>query len=313
MHVVRRLLVLACAAAVAFSLRCGSDEGPGPPPTRLTISPRDITVSVSSRQEFTAEADGRPAVPSWYVDGIRGGHPDKGMIDVNGLYVAPADIPSGGYVTVTARATFETVLKDSVRVTISKPAGTPCVTVLPDTIPVVPFGIVEFHALVSDCATEAVTWSLSRLWGSALDLGDISEIGVYEAPAGGSNVFAVMVQATSVDCPAKRGIAKVVFYPTDWPDIQLESYTESNDSAGSAPIRAAQCGGAVGGWVVEGLDREGEWVSVPVYVASSGQYRALVRCQTDSLITIVARVAMEGCGTPVPEAEFVLTGGDGLG
>ena len=313
MRVVRGLLALVCGTALAFSLQCGSDEGPGPQPDRLNISPGDMTLGASSSQEFTADVGGQPASPNWYVDGVRGGNPEKGMITGSGLYVAPSEVPSGGYVFLTAKVVMETTLKDSVRLTITKPAGTPYVTVSPDTAAVVQFQVVEFSGDVSDCASGDVTWSLSRLWGSAPLLGNISSEGVYVGPPNGSNIFAVMVKATSVDCPTKVGIAKVVFYPSDWPDIELETFTESNDSTGSAPIKVATCGGASGGLVVEGLDRAGEWIKVPVYIPVAGDYQAFVRCQTEDGATLGVRVTMEDGGTPTPEADFTLAGGDGLG
>jgi hypothetical protein len=180
-------------------------------------------------------------------------------------------------------------------------------------VSVIDLGVVGFSGSVSNCASSEVTWSLARLWGSTDDLGTISPRGVYEAPTGIANSFAVMVKATGVDCPTKVGIAKVVFYPSEWPDIQLESFTESLDAPGSAPIQAATCGGAVGGLAVQGLDTGGEWIKVPIYIPLAGVYRAFVRFQSMPGDTIAVRVAMEGCGTPVPESDFILTGGYGLG
>lgn len=311
----RGLLALVCCTAVVFSLQCGSDEGPGPEPVHLTISPRDMDLGASSSQQFTADVGGQPVVDAnWFVNGVRGGNPETGMVTAVGLYISPSDVPSGDYVTLTARAVVEGIsYRDSIRVTITKPAGTPCVTVSPDTVAVIQLDVVVFSDSVPDCASDSVTWSLSRLWGSNYSLGSISPAGVYEAPPSGSNSFAVMVQASSVGCPTKVGIAKVVFYPSDWPDIELESFNDSFDVPGSATIQAASCGGASGGRVVEGLDNGGEWVKVPVYIPVAGVYQVFVRCQTEAGDTIGVRVTMEDCGAPVPETDFVLYGGDGLG
>lgn len=315
MHGGRRLLALVCLAAVAFSLECGSDEGPGPEPARLTINPRDTELEASSSQGFTADVGGQPIYDaSWYVNGVRGGRPETGMISVAGLFVAPSEVPAGGYVTLAARAVVEGAsYRDSIRVTITKPAGTPYVTVSPDTVAVIEFDMVAFYASMPDCTSDDVTWSLERLWGSTYSLGSISPSGAYEAPSGVDNTFAAMVKATSVGYPGKIGIGKIVFYPSDWPDIQLEGFTESLDVPSSATIQAANCGGAVGGQAVQGLDTGGEWIKVPVYIPLDGVYRAYVRFQSQPADTLGVRVTMEDCGAPAPESEFVLTGGDGLG
>jgi hypothetical protein len=308
-----RIGLLACSLAALLMAQCGTDEGPGPTPAPVTITPDQADLTVSASQQFAATAGGDSVEVMWQVDGVLGGNPAKGLVTPGGLYVAPSALPSLGYVALVAKELADTTATDTVWIHITKPAGTTYVTVSPDTISAQPFSQIEFSSLVSDCFSGDVTWSVSRLWGSASSIGTVSPQGFYEAPGDVSTEFAVMIKATSTGCPDKAGIAMVRYHPSSWPDVELEDYTESYNEPGSIPITAPGCPGASGLKAVQGMDYPGEWIKVPVYVARAGEYQVLVAYQASAGDDIRVRVGIEGCGTPSPECDFVLDEGKGIG
>lgn len=309
-----RFGLLACGLAALLLAQCGTDEGPGPKPGTLAISPGQADLTASSIQQFVATVGEDSVDVIWQVGGVLGGAPGTGMITSGGLYVAPSEVPQLGYAMLVAKELSDTAVTDTAWIHVTKPAGTTYVTVSPDTVSVVPFGQIEFSGVVSDCSSGEVTWSVSHLWGPVSAIGTVSQEGFYEAPGDAAAEFAVMITATSADCPDKAGIAMVKYHPSSWPNIELEDYTASyDDPSGSLTIRAPYCSGASGEKAVQGLDYPGEWIKVPVYIPHAGEYRVVVNYQATIGDDIRVRVGIEGCGTPTPECDFVLDQGKGIG
>ena len=308
------LVVTVGGAAALLGLQCG-DEGPGPDiDGELVITPENPAVALSSSEQFTATVDGHAATVTWYVDGIRGGSVDDGVITTDGLYIAPAEIPAEDRITISAKGIADTTLHAEATVDLVDVPGAAIVVVSPDSTSVLATGNASFLADVIDCTSDGVTWSLARLSGDVFNPGSIAD-GLYEGPLAAEENFAIVIEATSFDCPSKTGIARVMVYapPTAF-DVQTEAYTQSYDAPGSlSPIVAEPCGGAVGGKAVLGLDVAGEFIEVPVDVPVSGTYTVTLRFQAMAGDTIVSAVSMEGCGSPVPGATFTSTQGAGIG
>lgn len=309
-----RFGLLGCGLAALLLAQCGTDEGPGPTPVNFAISPDHADLTASSIQQFVA-LEGEDSVEViWQVDGVWGGATRSGLVTSGGLYVAPNQVPQLGYAMLVAKEIADTTSTDTAWIHITKPAGTTYVTVSPDTISALPFSQVEFSAVVSDCPSGNVTWSVSHLWGPASAIGTVSADGFYEAPGDADAGFAVMIMATSVDCPDKAGTARVTYHLSSWPNIECEDYTSSyDDPSGANPITAPYCSGASGLKAVQGMDYPGEWIRVPVYVPHAGEYRVLLNYQAMAGDDIRVRVGIEGCGAPVPECDFVLNQGKGIG
>lgn len=88
----------------------------------ISVSPTTASIFTNGRQQFTATEVGNPT-PSvtWSVNGVQGGDAALGTISPEGLYTAPATIPSPTTVTVSATHTDERTLSGSASVTILPP------------------------------------------------------------------------------------------------------------------------------------------------------------------------------------------------
>jgi hypothetical protein len=94
------LLILAGVVALAG---CGNGNGSGIPAGTVTISQTAATVGVNQTVQFSATVAGMPNTGvDWEVNGTPGGDAAHGLISTNGLFTAPASVPSPNTVLVTA-------------------------------------------------------------------------------------------------------------------------------------------------------------------------------------------------------------------
>jgi len=306
----RLLWILGLAALAGATLQCGSDTGPG---QGLSILPGDTSLQVSSSQQFAADYGGSSVAVRWYVDGIRGGSIEKGIVTAAGLYVAPAEVPSGATVTLRAESVADTVAAGSVKITITKPSLTPCVIVSPETSSVGASDQIQFSSQVTNCAKDSVTWAIDKVYGNPVSPGDISSGGLYIAPSEPAFKFAVLVKAASINCPGKIGIATIVVYAQrDTFSVEMEAYTDKHD-IGSSNIHAQGCGAASGGSAVLGMDNAGEWIKVPFTVPATGTYQPYLYYQSMGTGTIMASMELSDCGGSQARVSFTLDQGDGIG
>lgn len=86
------------------------------------VAPTGATVSTDQSQQFSAIVSGNSNMEvTWQVDGIAGGNSTVGTISSSGLYTAPAAVPSGGAVTVTAVSEANSAISSSATVAIIAP------------------------------------------------------------------------------------------------------------------------------------------------------------------------------------------------
>jgi hypothetical protein len=302
--------------SILFGLRCGEDSGPGPELPRLVINSDSADQEVSSTQQFEALYGDEPVDVIWQVDGVVGGAPWSGMITNGGLYIAPSSVPEGGTVRIGATAVEDTSVKASVTVEISANGEPAYVTVDPDTATVAVTGSCVFAGSVMNCESHYVSWSIQPINVNPLDLGEITADGTYIAPASAAADIEVLVRATSIGCPGKSGVAKVVVPAQARAfTVELESYVDSHDSVGvprTEPIAAVGCTYASGGKSVVGMDNPGEYIIVPMTVPGSGTYTASVRYAAWTGDTLHVRLQVEDCGQSGQD-EYLLTEGTGLG
>lgn len=91
-------------------------------PGAIAVSPATLTIFARRTQSFTAsEVGNASAAVSWSVDGVASGNPTVGTISTEGLYTAPALVPSPPTVTVAATNTEDTGLSATATVTIVTP------------------------------------------------------------------------------------------------------------------------------------------------------------------------------------------------
>ena len=88
-------------------------------PGAITVSPTVAKVFTRRTQQFAAiEVGNSPPTVAWSVNGIIGGNATAGTISSEGLYTAPAAIPSPATITITATNTEDDRLSASASVTI---------------------------------------------------------------------------------------------------------------------------------------------------------------------------------------------------
>jgi len=129
------LLMLLASTLVLTSCGGGSSGGGGGGPTAVvvSVSPRTLSAFPTQQQQFSAAVSGTAnTAVTWQVNGVTGGNASAGMVDANGLYTAPAVVPSpSNPVMVTAVSQADVTKSGSATVTLKAPtpAGTYTVTI----------------------------------------------------------------------------------------------------------------------------------------------------------------------------------------
>ena len=173
----------------------------------VTLSPAAATLQTKQTQQFTATVTGTSTTTvTWQVNSIAGGNTGIGTIDSNGLYTAPAVVPTPNIVTVNAVSTADTTKVANASVTITN-SGLP-VVVTPATVNVAAGAQQTFVATVG-AATIAPGWSVHCSSLVAGGCGSISNGGVYTAPLAPPPGGTVSVVAVTPDNTALVGTASV--------------------------------------------------------------------------------------------------------
>jgi len=158
-----------------------------------------FTASVSNSTDTTVV---------WGVNGVTGGSPQAGTVSADGLYRAPADLPQGGTVQVTATSHADSSKFATVSVTVSSDIA---VSISPGTASVELGAAQTFHASISSNGKPdpAIRWSLS---GSACPTacGSVDTNGIYTAPQTLPGNASVTMTATSAADPSKQNSASVL-------------------------------------------------------------------------------------------------------
>ncbi len=180
-----RLPVIILLAALAAS--CGGSSGGGtpPPPTqKVTITPKSATVSRGATQQFTAVvASATDQTVRWKVNGVTGGDSVHGLISLEGVYIAPAFVPSPAAVTISATALADPTKTGTATATVQSGSAVHVVMTASGTRVTVPtFGSYAFSAVVTGAANTAVTWKVNGVTGGSAATGTISQSGIFYAP-----------------------------------------------------------------------------------------------------------------------------------
>lgn len=153
-----------------------------------TLAHAQITVQVSPNSEsvypgqvvqFTATVSGaKNQNVIWSVDGVDGGNTEVGIVDGIGNYSAPASIPKGSAVNLTATSVADPNAKATAVVVIKDQ-----VTISPTYTTLVVGDSVQFHATLNGSASSSLTWSVNGAVGGNLATGTITSNGNYTAPS----------------------------------------------------------------------------------------------------------------------------------
>ena len=213
-----RRFALACVllAMGAWTLSCGGG-GAGsvtppsspPPSIHVIVTPNPGTVLLGETLAFTASvSNSTDTSVIWSVNGITGGSPQAGTISADGVYTAPADLPQGGTVQVTATSHADSSKFASANVAITSDIT---VSISPGTASVELGAAQAFHASISSNGKpdSAIRWSLS---GSSCpnSCGSVDANGNFTAPQILPGNASVTLTATSAADPSKQNSASVL-------------------------------------------------------------------------------------------------------
>jgi fibronectin type 3 domain-containing protein len=181
-----------------------------PPPISVSISPPNANLQVGQQLQFSATVLGTTNNSvTWQVNGAAGGNPTVGTISLTGLYTAPAAVPSGGNVKVTAQSVAQTSATGSAPVTINPAPSSISVSILPTSANLQTGQSQPFTATVSGTSNTAVNWAVNGTAGGNATVGTISSAGLYTAPAAVPSGGNVKVTAQSVAQSTATGSATV--------------------------------------------------------------------------------------------------------
>jgi len=181
----------------------GGSTTPPLPQISITIAPNSGTVLLGNTFPFSATvANSSDTSVFWSVNGIAGGSPQIGTISADGLFTAPADLPSGGKVQVTATSHADSSKSSTAGVTVSSDIA---VSLSPVSSSVELGALQSFRASVASSGKPdpAIRWSLS---GPACpsNCGMVDANGNFTAPAILPSAPNVTLTATSVADPSKQ-------------------------------------------------------------------------------------------------------------
>ncbi len=192
--------------------RGGTSSGtpPPPPPASIIVSvtPQTGTVLLGGTLSFTATVQNTSdTTVTWKVGGISGGSAQVGTITADGVYMAPADLPQGGTVQVTATSHADSSKSGAAAVTLHSDIT---VAISPGTANVELGSVQAFHASISSGGIPDTTirWSLAGA-SCPTACGSIDNNGNYTAPQTIPSSALVTVTATSVADPSKQNSASI--------------------------------------------------------------------------------------------------------
>jgi hypothetical protein len=201
------LFVLTLSQAACGGGGGGTTTPPPPPPQiTVTITPNSSSVLLGNSLPFSATVTNTPDTSvSWSVNGIFGGSPQVGTISPDGLFSAPADLPTGGKVQITATSHADPSKSSTAGVTISSDIT---VSLSPSSSSVELGALQSFQASITSSGKPdpAIRWSLS---GSACpnNCGTVDANGNYTAPAILPSTASVTLTATSAADPSRQNSA----------------------------------------------------------------------------------------------------------
>ena len=192
----------------------GTPPSPPPPNVVVAIQPASARLFLGQTQAFQATVTGSTNTNvTWEVNGVSGGSAASGTISSVGLFTAPAILPPGASVSVTAVSQVNPKDSASVLVTLQDNI---VVSVLPLSATLTTGAAQVFNATVTATTgspSTAVTWSVNGVAGGNSNVGTITANGsataVYTAPAEPPASPTVSVTATSVADNSKTASAAV--------------------------------------------------------------------------------------------------------
>src|SRR5579871_864979 len=172
--------------------------------------PNAATLPTGGSQQFAATVTGaRNTSVTWLVNGVIGGSSAAGTVSNLGSYQAPASVPGGGAVTITAVADANGVNLATALVTIVSGAPTVTLTTSPTATEVYTGTTQTFQSNVTGMSNTAVNWQVNQVQGGNPIFGTIAA-GTYTAPASVPSPATVVIGAVSQANSSVSGVYPVL-------------------------------------------------------------------------------------------------------
>lgn len=193
----------------------------------LSVAPAGATLALEQTQFFSATLDGSPTLSiTWSVNGITGGNASLGTISnspsMNGLYLAPVDMPASRSVTIAATSTAFPSLSSSVSLQLTSNIQ---VAISPASSTRLPGTRQSFTASVTQTSDPQLRWTVNGVTNGNASVGLICVSGsipctapLAPSPSGSVDYLApsavpsppqITVAAVSAADPARSASATV--------------------------------------------------------------------------------------------------------
>jgi hypothetical protein len=262
-----RLFSLFLLTVLAAACGGSNNTTPPPPTSKVTITPKSATLSRGATQPFTAVvASATDQTVRWKVNGVTGGDSVHGLISLEGVYIAPAYVPSPAAVTITATALADPTKTGTATVTVQTGSAVHVVlTGSGSRFSVPTFGSYAFSAVVTGTANTAVTWKVNGVTGGSAATGSISQAGIYYAPhsvpvstAANNEDQTTEVVVTAVSQADATASDSIIVVPTPPQASHFPAPVPLGTSGGNAQDSSTSgsntfcCGGTIGSLVTRG-------------------------------------------------------------
>ena len=251
----------------------------------VTVSPGSVELIAGEKQQFSATVTGTGnTAVTWSASGAGCSGAACGTITSNGVYTAPANVPSPPTVTVTATAVANGSTTGNSTVTLVPSVS---VSVSPASTHVAPGAQQQFSATVAGTGNQVVTWELSGPGCSGLTCGQINGAGLYTAPKNIPSPNIVTVTAASFAYPAASGTA-TVYVGAGSPVVVTVSPSSATVLVAQTQRFSAQVTGTNNTavtWSVSGIGCAGASCGI---VSQSGLYTAPPTQPTPPNVTVTA-------------------------
>ncbi len=193
---------------VPWMISCGGGGGgtlglpPDLPagPVTVTIAQKSVTLETGQSFQFNySVTNSSNTNVIWKVNDLTGGDATFGTISTEGVYTAPASVPTPNPVTVKAASQADSSKYDTAAVTIN-----PRFAISPETASVKVGSTQQFTATLP-----VDNWEVNGLTGGNATIGTISSSGLYTAPATVPSPNTVTVRAIKQGDTSKTASATV--------------------------------------------------------------------------------------------------------
>lgn len=275
-------------AVVASTLLClVLSAVAAPAAVSLSLSPQNAQVSVGGQLQFVVTVSGTSdSVVIWSVNGAGCSGLACGMISGEGLYTAPAAVPSPSTVTVTATSLADVTVRASSTLTIGSPSIV-SVSVSPNQVVIATRGQQQFSATVTGTSNTSVTWSVSGIGCVGGSCGSISPAGLYTAPNSVPAFSAITVTAVSVANPAKSGSALLVVQSASSAAVSVTPKSAQLAAGGQLQF-SATVSGSTNAAVVWSISGSGCTGAACGTITASGLYTAPATLPTPPSVAVKA-------------------------